>query len=216
VAAFAELGNGEKAGELYGLINPINLAGSRAGVQRYRGEPYVMAADVYSEPHHVGQAGWTWYTGSAGWMYRVGLEWILGIHVAGSRLIVDPCIPPMWPGFEVMLRHGTARYTIVVENPYGVSRGVIAAELDGKVLRGKHPVIRLLDDGASHRVRVVMGERAVGPGKTRGRATPGQSAVRGAPPGRSTADQARAPGSDRDGLGRTASERPGRRAARGR
>jgi cyclic beta-1,2-glucan synthetase len=124
VAAFAELGDGATAADLFALINPVNLAGSGAGVHRYRGEPYVMAADVYSEPDHTGRAGWTWYTGSAGWMYRVGLEWILGIHLEGDHLIIDPCIPLSWPEFEVSIRRGTTSHRVTVANPHGVSRGL--------------------------------------------------------------------------------------------
>ena len=103
VLAFAALGDGDKAGELFAILNPINHASTRAGVHRYKVEPYVMAADVYSEPPHVGRGGWTWYTGSAGWMYQAGVEWILGFRLRGTTLILDPCIPRAWPGFEIDL-----------------------------------------------------------------------------------------------------------------
>ena len=100
VLAFAALGDGDKAGELFSLLNPINHASSRAGVYRYKVEPYVIAADIYAEPPHVGRGGWTWYTGSAGWMYRAGIEWILGLRLRGTMMHLDPCIPRAWPGFE--------------------------------------------------------------------------------------------------------------------
>src|SRR6185295_7499635 len=103
VIAFAALGDGERAAELFALLNPINHARTRADVERYKVEPYVIAADVYAEPPHVGRGGWTWYTGSAGWMYRAGLESILGIRVRGARLEIDPCIPGAWSGFSVAL-----------------------------------------------------------------------------------------------------------------
>ena len=93
VIAFAMLGDGDKAGELFSLLNPINHASTRAAVHRYKVEPYVVCADVYAEPPHVGRGGWTWYTGSAGWMYRAGLEWILGFRVRGATLLLDPCVP---------------------------------------------------------------------------------------------------------------------------
>ena len=96
VLAFAALGDGDKAGELFSLLNPINHASTRAGVYRYKVEPYVVAADIYAEPPHVGRGGWTWYTGSAGWMYRAGIEWILGLRLRGTRLYLDPCIPRAW------------------------------------------------------------------------------------------------------------------------
>ena len=157
VLAFAALGDGDKAGELFSILNPINHASTRAGVHRYKVEPYVMAADVYTEPPHVGRGGWTWYTGSAGWMYQAGVEWILGFRLRGTTLLIDPCIPRAWPGYEIDFRYHSARYEIVVENPQGVSRGVASSELDGQALTGGGAAIPLADDGATHRVRVVLG-----------------------------------------------------------
>ncbi len=157
VLAFAALGDGDKASELFSILNPINHASTRAGVHRYKVEPYVMAADVYTEPPHVGRGGWTWYTGSAGWMYQAGVEWILGFRLRGTTLLLDPCIPRAWPGYEIDFRYHSARYEIAVENPQGVSRGVASAELDGQALTGGGAAIPLADDGATHRVRVVLG-----------------------------------------------------------
>ena len=134
VIAFAMLGDGDKAGELFSILNPINHANTRAGIHRYKVEPYVACADVYSTPPHVGRGGWTWYTGSAGWMYRAGLEWILGFRLRGKTLLIDPCIPSSWRGFEITFRYHSARYEIAVENPRGVSRGVTYVELDGEAL----------------------------------------------------------------------------------
>jgi cyclic beta-1,2-glucan synthetase len=159
VLAFAALGEGDKAGELFSILNPINHASTRAGVHRYKVEPYVMPADVYSEPPHVGRGGWTWYTGSAGWMYQAGVESILGFRLRGTSIRLDPCIPRAWPGYSLELRYHSARYVIVVENPQGVSRGVVSAELDGRSLDGigeDGAVIPLADDGATHHVRVVL------------------------------------------------------------
>ncbi len=157
VLAFAALGDGDKAGELFSILNPINHASTRAGVHRYKVEPYVMAADVYAEPPHVGRGGWTWYTGSAGWMYQAGIEGILGFRLRGTTLRVDPCIPRAWPGYEIDFRYHSARYEVVVENPHGVSRGVALVELDALPLAGGDTAIPLADDGATHRVRVVLG-----------------------------------------------------------
>jgi cyclic beta-1,2-glucan synthetase len=159
VLAFAALGDGDKAGELFALLNPINHASTRAGVYRYKVEPYVVAADIYAEPPHVGRGGWTWYTGSAGWMYRAGIEWILGFRVRGSALHLDPCIPRAWQNFEITFRYHSSSYEIVVENPHGVARGVSSVELDGAPLAGGSSYIRLVDDGATHHVRVVLGAR---------------------------------------------------------
>ncbi len=156
VLAFAALGEGDKAGELFAILNPINHTSTRAGVHRYKVEPYVAVADVYAEPPHVGRGGWTWYTGSAGWMHRAGLEWILGFRVRGGTLHLDPCIPRAWRGFEIRFRYHSARYEIAVENPRGVTRGVSRVELDDSPLAGG-AAIALTDDGATHRVRVVLG-----------------------------------------------------------
>jgi len=157
VIAFAMLGDGDKANELFSMLNPINHANTRAGIHRYKVEPYVACADVYSMPPHVGRGGWTWYTGSAGWMYRAGLEWILGVRLRGKILLIDPCIPKKWPGFEIVYRYGATRYEIAVENPRGVNRGVTIVELDGKPLAQPPAQISLADDSVTHRVRIVLG-----------------------------------------------------------
>jgi cyclic beta-1,2-glucan glucanotransferase len=154
--AFAALGDGDNAAELFAMLNPINHASTDGGIQRYKVEPYVVAADVYAEPPHVGRGGWTWYTGSAGWMYRAGLESILGFRLRGAQLVVDPCIPRAWPGFNMAFRYRSARYDIAVENPRGVSRGVASVEVDGASLNGERS-IALADDRNTHRVRVVLG-----------------------------------------------------------
>ena len=157
VMAFAALGEGDKAAALFAPLNPINQARTRAGVYRYKVEPYVVAADVYSTPPHIGRGGWTWYTGSAGWMYRAGMESILGLRFEGDILYFDPCIPRAWPNFEVTLRHRSATYEIRVENPEGVSRGIASAAIDGVALT-VHPLhLILIDDGATHRLKVVLG-----------------------------------------------------------
>jgi cyclic beta-1,2-glucan synthetase len=154
--AFAALGDGDRAAEVFAMLNPIDRARTAADVQRYKVEPYVVAADVYAERPHVGRGGWTWYTGSAGWMYRAGLESLLGFRLRGARLAMDPCIPRAWPGFEIAFRYRSATYAITVENPRGVSRGVSSVEVDGVLLNGDRG-ITLADDGATHRVRVVLG-----------------------------------------------------------
>ena len=156
VLAFAALGDGDKAGELFSLLNPINHASTRASVYRYKVEPYVVAADVYAEPPHVGRGGWTWYTGSAGWMYRAGIEWILGFRLRGSVLHLDPCIPHGWRTFEITFRYHSSCYKIVVENSQRVSRGVSSVELDGVPFAGGAH-IPLANDSLTHHVRVVLG-----------------------------------------------------------
>jgi cyclic beta-1,2-glucan synthetase len=157
VMAFARLGEGDQALNLFDLLNPIHHADDRAKVQTYRVEPYVVAADIYSEPPHAGQGGWTWYTGAAGWLHRAGLESILGFRKEGTSLRIDPCIPSLWPGFEITYRHGRSLYRIAVENPHGVCRGIARINLDGTPIAGEG-VVPLTDDGREHQVLVVLGE----------------------------------------------------------
>ncbi len=113
--AFAMQGDGDRAGELIAMLNPIHHADSPTGVHRYRVEPYVACADVYSMPPHAGRGGWTWYTGSAGWIWRAAVEWLLGLRVQGENLVLDPCIPHGWPEFEIVFRYRSSRYEIAVE-----------------------------------------------------------------------------------------------------
>ncbi len=153
--AFAALGDGDKAGELFAILNPINHASTRSGLYRYKVEPYVMAGDVYSEVPHAGRGGWTWYTGAAGWMYRAGVEWILGFRLRGTVLHVDPCIPRTWPRYEIDFRYHSASYRLAVENPHGAMRGVTSISLDGGPVTGRE--IPLADDGREHRIAVVLG-----------------------------------------------------------
>src|SRR5258708_4230409 len=157
VIAFAMLGDGDKACELFSILNPINHANSRAGMQRYKVEPYVASADIYSMPPHVGRGGWTWYTGSAGWMYRAGLEWILGFQLRDNVLVIDPCIPRSWKGFELTYKQNQTTYEIKVENPNNVNRGVKTVQLDNQQLAASKAQIPLTDDGATHQVRIVLG-----------------------------------------------------------
>jgi len=157
VMAFAALGEGDRAESLFAMLNPINHARTRAEVLRYKVEPYVIAADVYAKPPHVGRGGWTWYTGSAGWMQRAGTEAILGVRVQGDVLWLDPCIPKAWPGFEVRLKFRTATYEIKVDNPAGVERGVASAVVDGTDRPGSPVQVHMIDDGAIHQVIVKLG-----------------------------------------------------------
>ena len=152
VQAFAEMGDGERALQLFDLLNPIHHSADRHSAETYRIEPYVAAADVYSLPPHTGRGGWTWYTGSAAWMYRVALESLLGFRLQGDSLRIEPCVPKSWPGFEITYRRGTATYRIVVKNPASAESGARAVRLDGKDCpNGKIP---LRDDGLSHQVVV--------------------------------------------------------------
>ena len=154
--AYSMLGDGERAGELSALLNPISHSSTRAGLHKYKVEPYAAAGDVYAVPPHNGRGGWTWYTGSAGWMYRAGLESILGFKLQHDRLEINPCVPRWWRDFEIVYRRGRSVYRIKIENPMGVSRGVVNVEVDG-VMQAEE-AITLVDDEKTHNVRIIMGE----------------------------------------------------------
>jgi cyclic beta-1,2-glucan synthetase len=162
VLAHLMRGDGDEAASLLRLINPISHGTEPEAVKRYKVEPYVVAADVYAAEPHVGRGGWTWYTGSAGWFYRVVVMWLLGIRYEfseGSRfLVVEPCIPKDWPGCDAVVRDAsgdvTTTYRIRVENPRGVNRGVDRIELDGVVLEQAR--VPLGEDGGDHDVVVRM------------------------------------------------------------
>jgi cyclic beta-1,2-glucan synthetase len=150
VLAFAQLGEGDKAFKLFSMLNPINHARTPEDAARYKVEPYVVAADVYSVAPHVGRGGWTWYTGAAGWMYRAGVEGILGIRREGEWLVIDPCIPTDWPGFEAGISTAKTHYDIRVKNASKQSRGITAALLDDKPLACTDGVLRVPLDGGRH------------------------------------------------------------------
>lgn len=153
VMALAALGRNRAAADLLHMLNPINHALDPDAVRRYRLEPYVVAADIYSVAPHVGRGGWGWYTGAAGWMQRAGMEAVLGLRQQGNRLVIDPHLPPDWPEVRIMFRHGTARYDIHIENKDGERWGSVAIHLDGLRLDGAKS-LDLADDGATHHVLV--------------------------------------------------------------
>jgi cyclic beta-1,2-glucan synthetase len=155
--AMARLGAGDEAVEIFHILNPVNHTRTAADVARYRAEPYVLAGDVYAHPAHAGRGGWTWYTGSASWMYRAGLESILGLRRRGSTFEIDPCIPSSWPDYAIVWRFGRTRYEIAVSNPERRCRGIAEAELDGAPVDSS--AIPLSDDGGTHQVRLVLGAR---------------------------------------------------------
>jgi cyclic beta-1,2-glucan synthetase len=155
VMALAQLGSGDEAAEVFHMLNPVNHARRTEDVMRYRVEPYVLAGDVCSHPSQLGRGGWTWYTGSAGWMYRAAVESILGLRRSGATFAVSPCVPSAWPGYELTWRIGETRHRIVVTNPEGRCHGVVTATLDGRPV--DHTAIPLVEDGRSHEVLVVLG-----------------------------------------------------------
>ncbi|HEU4691742.1 MAG TPA: glucoamylase family protein, partial [Vicinamibacterales bacterium] len=160
VIALARLGMGDEAMELFHMINPINHMRTPEDAERYRGEPYAVAADVYAHPMHIGRSGWTWYTGSAGWMYQAAVRSLLGLQRHGAIISLNPCIPAVWPGYTLEWRMGRTRYRFTVENPEHRSHGVASAELDGIPVDAR--AIPLREDGGEHEVRIVLGSVARG------------------------------------------------------
>ncbi len=159
IRAIAELGRGTRAVELLRMISPVWHTRDQAITEIYKTEPYVVAADVYGEPPHVGRGGWTWYTGSAGWMLRVAVETIVGFSTEnGNTIVLNPSISASWPGCKLNYRRpdGRTSYQITIENPAGKQRGVTAATLDGRPVAVAHGQARvpITDDGQAHRVVV--------------------------------------------------------------
>jgi cyclic beta-1,2-glucan synthetase len=145
--AFAKLGDNQRAWELFSIINPVNHGQSEEAVALYKAEPYVVAADVYGVAPHTGRGGWSWYTGSAGWLYRLMLESLLGITRAGNQLQIKPCMPPAWKGFSLDYRFGKTLYRVNARQ--GVGDGIT---LDGEKITG-HSIL-LVDDEQEHHVDV--------------------------------------------------------------
>ena len=149
VLATALRGDGDRAFALFQMINPLTHARTPEEVATYKVEPYVVAADVYTAAGQLGRGGWTWYTGSASWLYRIALETILGFDRRGSSLRIEPRVPREWPGFAIDYRHGRTTYHITVECVDAAESELL---LDGRTL--DDGLLPLGDDGASHEVRV--------------------------------------------------------------
>ena len=154
VLAHALLGQGDAAHELLTFINPIARTAEPARLEQYRVEPYAVAADIYSAKEHVGRGGWTWYTGAAGWMYRITLEHVLGIRREGEWMAFNPCVPRHWRRFHVTLRIPGAEYRITMENPHGVNRGVQSVAVEGRPVEGNR--VKLQPNSGTHAVLVTL------------------------------------------------------------
>ncbi|MGH2606156.1 MAG: GH36-type glycosyl hydrolase domain-containing protein [Anaerolineales bacterium] len=159
--ALARRGDGTRAAQVLRILNPVERAREAESAWRYGLEPYVIAADIFRAPGRIGHGGWSWYTGSAAWMYRAWVEDVLGLKRRGETLRLDPVIPGWWEGFRLTYRHGEAVYEIQVENPERVEQGVARVELDGRWV--KDGVIALERDLIKHRVLVRMGRSDLSP-----------------------------------------------------
>jgi cyclic beta-1,2-glucan synthetase len=158
VVALARLGMGDEAMEVFHMLNPINHMRTPEDAERYRVEPYVVAADVYAHPAHVGRGGWTWYTGSAGWMYQAAIRYLMGLRRNGATLSVYPCIPAIWPECSLDWRIGQTRYRFTILNPASRSHGIAMATFDGVSVEAS--AIPLVEDGGEHEVTITLGTRA--------------------------------------------------------
>ncbi|MDH4444425.1 MAG: glycosyl transferase [Akkermansiaceae bacterium] len=162
IRAMAEAGRKDEAAELLQRLSPIWHSRDADAVARYQVEPYVVAADIYGTTPHIGRGGWTWYTGSAGWMFRVTVESILGLRMEnGDSLVLDPRVPDSWPGFSIDFKtpSGQTLYQIQVTNPYGNSEKVFTLTVDGVAMPVVDSIARwpMLDDGKNHAVTIVLG-----------------------------------------------------------
>jgi cyclic beta-1,2-glucan synthetase len=155
VWALTDLGMGDQAYEQLRLLNPVTHSLNLDDANRYVVEPYVVAADIYSRPPYVGRGGWTWYTGSSGWLYRLGTEAILGFRILGNKFTIDPCIPHSWDGFKMIYKKNGSVFNIDVKNPDHVEKGVVEIRLDGEELDDHQ--IPLLNDASTHQVTVILG-----------------------------------------------------------
>ena len=152
VMAFAAIGDRKRTWELLQMINPINRTSSEDKITKYKTEPYVIAADVYAEPKHKGQGGWTWYTGSAGWMYQLIIHSFIGLKREGNTLRFTPCLPEEWKTFEVHYRHISTMYYIVITQKGGTDTMMVVA--DG--VKQESNSITLTDDEAEHNIQIIL------------------------------------------------------------
>ena len=159
IFAYAGLNDGRNATELFSMLNPINHSLNFKDAQKYKVEPYVIAADIYSEAPYNGRGGWTWYTGASGWLYRAGMESILGFNLKGNKLEINPHINPEWTNYKIQYRHRSSLYEIEVKNPNKVSFGPIKIKVDGVLVASEPMALNLVDDGAKHFVEVELGVR---------------------------------------------------------
>ena len=156
VMAYALMGSGDKAWELYNMMIPINHTSTAMAVSRYKVEPYVMAADVYAVLPHAGRGGWSWYTGASGWMYRVGLQHILGFNKMADKIVINPSIPKEWKEYQIEYSFKDTKYNITIKNPEQVNSGIKSMLVDGTLYEQSNEII-LVNDGKVHIVEIMMG-----------------------------------------------------------
>lgn len=154
IIAWGILGFGDKAVEYFKLINPIEHTRTKEEVNRYKVEPYVIAADVYGVGNLAGRGGWTWYTGSSSWMYKAGIEYILGLKIENEILKIEPSIPKEWKEYSIRYEYKTSIYNIKVKNPNGKNIGVERFIVNGEEIDKKS--VKLIDNGKINEIEVIM------------------------------------------------------------
>ncbi len=162
--AFALMGDRERAWELFAMLNPVNHGSTPAEIERYKVEPYVMCADIYGAPPHTGRGGWTWYTGAAGWMYRLTVETLLGLQLEADRLRIAPCIPAHWGSYKIHYRYRETFYHITVKRVNEQPEHMIRVTMDGAAVAGTgiegagrpQGMVPLVDDRRDHHVEVEL------------------------------------------------------------
>lgn len=154
ILAFAKLGFGDKAVGYYTMINPIEHSRTKDSAKKYKVEPYVIPADIYEAKGLEGRGGWTWYTGSSSWFYKIGLENILGLSIENGILKLNPCISKDWKEYSIRYKFGNSIYNIKVKNPNGKNTGVEKMYLNGKEIQDLQ--IKLIDDGNINEVEAIM------------------------------------------------------------
>ncbi|WP_322894345.1 GH36-type glycosyl hydrolase domain-containing protein [Yoonia sp. 67] len=156
ILAHCALGDGDAAGALFALVNPVNHALTPDAAARYEVEPYVVAADVYATAPHDGRGGWTWYTGSAGWMYRAGIEGLLGLTRQGPDWVLNPCFPKDWPELKATVNLGDTSLDIIIRNSGGTGVGIASATVNDKPLTLDQGRVRLRPAAGRQRLVITM------------------------------------------------------------
>ena len=148
------LGFGDKGAEFFRIINPIEHSRTKEEANKYKIEPYVIAADVYGAKNLAGKGGWSWYTGSSGWFYTAGIEYILGLKIRDNKLSINPCIPKDWKEYKIRYKYNNSIYHIIVRNPDEKNTGVKKMYCNGQEIFSKE--INLEDDGEIYNVEIIM------------------------------------------------------------
>lgn len=148
------LGNGDKAVKYFKYLIPIEHSRTRETANKYKVEPYVVVADIYTADNLIGRGGWTWYTGSSSWLNKVGIEAILGVNIENGILKINPCIDSSWKEYSIRYRYKTSIYNIKVKNPNGKQTGVQIFKLNNNEIPEKQ--IKLIDDGRTNEIEIIM------------------------------------------------------------